>query len=135
MTTGAAGRVLVWSVVLGLGVAAASGPVRLDPGEGARPVSTVADTTPWTVTLRIEPGAQAPLRPMMGEYRVSVQSGELTMVMNGVSETVGSGQTRVIAPGTDFRLLNRGDAPAEVQVTLSFAGLDFPQTYPGRGLA
>lgn len=104
-------------------------PPRLDPGDGIS-VAGAPAVTVWSMDLLIEPGAQAPFRPMLGTYKLSVQTGDVTMLMNNVAEVVESGDTRFIPAGMNFHLVNRGASTAHLRMDLSFAALETPNWYP-----
>lgn len=128
--------ILLWATSMMLSPALAGSPAHLDPGDGSVPgVATVSGLMEYSMTLQIAPGSQAPLRPLLAEYHVSVRGGELSLVMHGMTEVMYPGETHLIPTGMDFTLLNRGSAVAEVLVTVSFAGLDFPLAYPAQDLA
>ncbi|THF84004.1 cupin domain-containing protein [Deinococcus sp. KSM4-11] len=118
MTTGTARRVLVWSLGLGLGVAAAGGPVRLDPGEEAG-AATSAARAPYAMEVVIEAGARAPWRPLSGQYQLWVQLGEVTLELPDGPATVSTGETRVVPAGVEFTLFNGGSGPARVVVGMT----------------
>lgn len=116
-------------LILGWSATARPTPPRLDPGDGIN-VAGAPAVTAWSMDLLIEPGAQAPFRPMLGTYKLSVQTGEVTLIVNDVAEVVESGDTRLVPAGLDFRLVNRGARPASLRIDLSFAALDTPRWYP-----
>lgn len=117
--------VLLFLCAAGLTLGAGATPVRLDPGDVEPGL-----VTPYHMTLWLEPGALAPLRPMLDAYRIRVQRGDLTLSMGDASEVLHAGDERVVAAGVSFTLRNDGDAAAQVLILASVAVLDAPRDDP-----
>jgi quercetin dioxygenase-like cupin family protein len=126
---------MFWGLMLGGSVTAAGGQQWLDPGDGSATAVTRTSTARYSMELVLEAGAQAPLRPLPGECWLEVRQGEVLLTVGGRSETVRSGETRVVPAGVDFTLLNGGNVAARVMMWASLALQDAPRTYPAQTLA
>ena len=102
-------------LVLSLALSSPSLAGRMVPDPGV--VDHVA-TPVATTDLLVAPGAWARLDMTLGEYRIEVVSGEVSVVFTADRRTITAGDTRVIPAGTAFGLLNSGAQPAHLRISL-----------------
>lgn len=112
--------------VLTLGAASAGGIGRmvLDPGEGV-PVTAAAALA----GERVAAGSTLPLVMALGDHRIEVLDGELTLMLPGSSEILIAGTGRMVPAGTAFQLVNRSAHAARVVVTMQPQVIDAPTRF------
>ena len=88
----------------------AAGRMVLDPG--------VVDHVVAGTNMRVSPGAWARMDVALGEYRLEVMSGEVSVVFTADRQVMSAGEIRLIPAGTAFRLFNPGVGPATLRISV-----------------
>lgn len=99
---------------LSLGSTTLAGQMVLDPGVVDHAVTSETVTT----DMLVAPGAWARLDMALGEYRIEVMTGEVSVVFTDRRQTVLAGDTHLISAGTAFGLLNTGADPAHLRISV-----------------
>lgn len=111
-------------LTLGSGSVGGAGRMVLDPGEGV-PVTAAAARAGALVAA----GGTLPLVMALGDHRIEVLDGELTLVLPGGTETLAAGTGRMVPAGTAFQLVNRSAHAARVVVTVQPQVMDAPTRF------
>ncbi|PNY80740.1 hypothetical protein CVO96_04595 [Deinococcus koreensis] len=99
----------------------------LDPGEGVRVTAAAA-----LAGELVEAGSTLPLVMALGDHRIEVLDGELTLMLPGGSEVLPAGARRMVPTGTAFQLVNRSAHAARVVVTVQLQRMDAPMRFSAK---
>lgn len=106
----------IWRQALGLVLSlsltgtTAAGRMVLDPG--------VVDHVVAGTDMMVSPGAWATLDMALGDYRIEVTSGEVSVVFTADRQAMAAGEIRLISAGTVFGLFNPGAGPATLRISV-----------------
>ena len=103
---------LALGLVLGLSLGSTTwaGRMVLDPG--------VIDHVVAGTDMMVSPGAWAKMDMALGEYRIEVMSGEVSVVFTADRQVMSAGEIRLIPAGTAFGLFNPGTGPATLRISV-----------------